>query len=59
MGIIDNTNKTLKDDMLVTLKQGSKVAVARVSDSTAQRLKPQCRLGKHCLLNRRNGGQRG
>lgn len=28
MEIIDNTNKTLKDDMIVTLKHGSKVAIA-------------------------------
>lgn len=59
MEIIDNMNKTLKDDMLVTLKHGSKVAIARVCDSIAQRLIPQCRLGEYCLLNRRNGGLRG
>lgn len=28
MVIIDNVNKTLKDDMLVTLRSGSKVAIA-------------------------------
>ena len=28
MEIIDNVNKTLKDDMLVTLRSGSKVAIA-------------------------------
>lgn len=28
MEIIDNVNKTLKDDLIVTLKQGSKVAIA-------------------------------
>ncbi len=28
MEVIDNVNKTLKDDMLVTLRSGSKVAIA-------------------------------
>ena len=28
MEIINNVNKTLKDDMLVTLRSGSKVAIA-------------------------------
>lgn len=28
MEVIDNVNKTLKDDMLITLRSGSKVAIA-------------------------------